>query len=70
MIGSPQKLGQWKTEGGLKLSYAGDSIWQADCVMGKEDFPIKYPFEVSRRGSLRTLPIMVWLPHSLLVISL
>ncbi|XP_057249169.1 4-alpha-glucanotransferase DPE2 isoform X2 [Beta vulgaris subsp. vulgaris] len=44
VIGSPQKLGQWKTEGGLKLSYAGDSIWQADCVMGKEDFPIKYRY--------------------------
>lgn len=44
MIGSPQKLGQWKADSGLKLSYAGDSIWQADCVMGKEDFPIKYPF--------------------------
>ncbi|XP_021745916.1 4-alpha-glucanotransferase DPE2-like [Chenopodium quinoa] len=44
VIGSPQKLGQWKTEGALKLSYAGESIWQADCVMGKEDFPIKYRY--------------------------
>uniref|UniRef100_A0A803LZX8 4-alpha-glucanotransferase n=1 Tax=Chenopodium quinoa TaxID=63459 RepID=A0A803LZX8_CHEQI len=49
VIGSPQKLGQWKTEGALKLSYAGESIWQADCLMGKEDFPIKYPFEGSNR---------------------
>ncbi|KAJ8444385.1 hypothetical protein Cgig2_026589 [Carnegiea gigantea] len=49
VIGSPQKLGQWKVDGALKLSYAGDSIWQADCVMEKNDFPIKYPFEVFRR---------------------
>ncbi|XP_057549848.1 4-alpha-glucanotransferase DPE2 [Amaranthus tricolor] len=51
VIGSPQKLGQWKAESGLKLSYAGDSIWQADCVMGKEDFPIKYRYgKVDKSG--------------------
>ena len=50
MIGSPQKLGQWKVEDALKLSYAGDSTWQADCVMDKNDFPIKYPFEVSENA--------------------
>lgn len=44
VIGSPQKLGQWKVDGALKLSYAGDSIWQADCVMEKNDFPIKYRY--------------------------
>ncbi|KAJ8449740.1 hypothetical protein Cgig2_001396 [Carnegiea gigantea] len=49
VIGSPPKLGQWRAEGGLKLSYAGDSIWHVDCVMGKNDFPIKYPFGFVRK---------------------
>lgn len=44
VIGSPQKLGQWTAQDGLKLCYAGESVWQADCVMGKEDFPIKYRY--------------------------
>ncbi|XP_059668275.1 4-alpha-glucanotransferase DPE2 isoform X2 [Cornus florida] len=44
VIGSTMKLGQWKVQDGLKLNYAGDSIWQADCVMQKEDFPIKYKY--------------------------
>lgn len=43
MIGSPAKLGQWKTEGALKLSYAGDSVWVAESAMKKDEFPIKYP---------------------------
>lgn len=43
MIGSSLKLGQWKIQDGLKLAYAGDSFWQADCIMGKDDFPLKYP---------------------------
>lgn len=44
VIGSPLKLGHWKVQDGLKLSYAGDSIWQGDCMMGKDDFPIKYRY--------------------------
>ncbi|GMP97966.1 hypothetical protein CsSME_00046023 [Camellia sinensis var. sinensis] len=44
VIGSSVKLGRWKVQDGLKLNYAGESIWQADCVMQKDDFPIKYPF--------------------------
>ncbi|KAG5536225.1 hypothetical protein RHGRI_023866 [Rhododendron griersonianum] len=44
VIGSYMKLGQWKVQDGLKLYYAGDSIWQADCVVQKDDFPIKYPW--------------------------
>ncbi|KAH6796601.1 disproportionating enzyme 2 [Perilla frutescens var. hirtella] len=28
VIGSPSILGQWKTEGALKLSYAGESVWR------------------------------------------
>ncbi|KAL8172220.1 hypothetical protein V2J09_024024 [Rumex salicifolius] len=45
VIGSSLKLGQWKVQDGLKLSYAGDSTWQADCMMPKSDFPLKYPSE-------------------------
>lgn len=44
VIGSSLKLGQWKVQDGLKLHYAGESIWQADCVMQKDDFPIKYKY--------------------------
>lgn len=44
VIGSSLKLGQWKVQDGLKLSYAGDSTWQADCVMPKSDFPLKYKY--------------------------
>lgn len=44
MIGSHIKLGQWKFQDGLKLSYAGNSIWQGDCVLRKGDLSIKYPF--------------------------
>lgn len=43
MIGSPLKLGQWKTEGALKLSYAGESVWVAESVLKKDELPIKYP---------------------------
>lgn len=44
VIGSNAKLGRWNVQEGLKLSYAGDSIWQADAVMPRSEFPIKYPF--------------------------
>lgn len=47
MIGSPLRLGQWKVEGALKLSYAGESVWLAESVMRKDEFPIKYPLRVS-----------------------
>ncbi|KAF3944957.1 hypothetical protein CMV_028624 [Castanea mollissima] len=43
VIGSHINLGKWKVQDGLKLSYAGDSIWQGDCVLRKVDLPIKYP---------------------------
>ncbi|KAM7270713.1 hypothetical protein ACFE04_029927 [Oxalis oulophora] len=49
VIGSPTKLGQWKVQDGLKLSYTGDSMWEGDCVVSKIDFPIKYPLRVSSR---------------------
>ncbi|XP_010251909.1 PREDICTED: 4-alpha-glucanotransferase DPE2 isoform X2 [Nelumbo nucifera] len=44
VIGSSTKLGMWKVEDGLKLNYAGESFWQADCVMKKDEFPIKYRY--------------------------
>ncbi|CAI9099424.1 OLC1v1036244C3 [Oldenlandia corymbosa var. corymbosa] len=43
VIGSSLKLGQWKAQGGLKLSYTGESVWQGSCVMQKKDFPLTYP---------------------------
>ncbi|KAJ6332227.1 hypothetical protein OIU76_010588 [Salix suchowensis] len=44
VIGSTTKLGQWKVQDGLKLNYAGDSIWQADVAIQNGDFPIKYKY--------------------------
>ncbi|KAL9361259.1 hypothetical protein Peur_044044 [Populus x canadensis] len=44
VIGSTAKLGQWKVHDGRKLNYAGDSVWQADVVMQKGDFPLKYKY--------------------------
>lgn len=44
VIGSTTKLGKWKVQDGLKLGYAGGSIWEADCVFPRADFPLKYPF--------------------------
>ncbi|XP_061369933.1 4-alpha-glucanotransferase DPE2 [Gastrolobium bilobum] len=44
VIGSNTKLGQWKVENGLKLSYFGESVWQAECVMQRSDFPVKYRY--------------------------
>ncbi|KAG7013855.1 4-alpha-glucanotransferase DPE2 [Cucurbita argyrosperma subsp. argyrosperma] len=43
VIGSSSKLGQWKVQNGIKLSYAGDSIWHGDCILQYTDFPLKYP---------------------------
>ncbi|KAJ4706736.1 4-alpha-glucanotransferase DPE2 [Melia azedarach] len=44
VIGSTSNLGQWKIQNAFKLSYAGESIWEADCVMQRGDFPIKYKY--------------------------
>lgn len=43
VTGSSIQLGHWKAEDDLKLSYMGDSSWQADCVLYKDEFPVKYP---------------------------
>lgn len=44
VIGSASELGKWKPHDGLKLRYAGDSTWKAECVLRKYEFPLKYPF--------------------------
>ncbi|XP_014491325.1 4-alpha-glucanotransferase DPE2 [Vigna radiata var. radiata] len=44
VIGSNTKLGQWKAEKGLKLSYFGESVWKAECVMQRSDLPIRYRY--------------------------
>ncbi|CAL1385793.1 unnamed protein product [Linum trigynum] len=44
VIGSCAKLGCWKVQDGLKLSYAGNSTWQADVVVQKDDLPFKYKY--------------------------
>lgn len=44
VIGSNTKLGQWKVENGLKLSYFGESVWKAECVLQRSDFPIRYRY--------------------------
>ncbi|XP_052172556.1 4-alpha-glucanotransferase DPE2 isoform X8 [Diospyros lotus] len=52
VIGSSVKLGHWKVQEALKLHFAGESIWQADCVMQKDDFPIKYRYgKYSKAGN-------------------
>ncbi|XP_008796184.1 4-alpha-glucanotransferase DPE2 isoform X2 [Phoenix dactylifera] len=44
VTGSVLQLGQWKVQGALELIYAGGSTWIADCLMRKDDFPIKYKY--------------------------
>ncbi|GAV89138.1 CBM_20 domain-containing protein/Glyco_hydro_77 domain-containing protein [Cephalotus follicularis] len=52
VIGSSTRLGQWKVDNGIKLTCAGDSIWEADYVMQKGDFPIKYKYcKYSKTGN-------------------
>ncbi|RDY00155.1 4-alpha-glucanotransferase DPE2 [Mucuna pruriens] len=51
VIGSNSKLGQWKVENGLKLSYFGESVWKAECVMQRSDFPSGQNREVSTNSS-------------------
>jgi 4-alpha-glucanotransferase len=43
VTGSNPQLGRWQTQDGLKLNYVGDSIWKANCLLRKSEFPIKYP---------------------------
>lgn len=62
VIGSSAELGQWKVQNGLKLHYAGDSIWQADCAVQKDDFPIKYPWHVVRFSMYYYLLVLIMYP--------
>lgn len=50
VIGSNTKLGQWKVENGLKLSYVGEFVWLAECVIQRSDFPIRYRYCKYGRG--------------------
>ncbi|XP_010508798.1 PREDICTED: 4-alpha-glucanotransferase DPE2 [Camelina sativa] len=53
VLGTPTKLGKWKVENGLRLNYVDDSIWEADCLIPKADFPIKYRYcKVQKEGSI------------------
>ncbi|KAJ7972058.1 4-alpha-glucanotransferase dpe2-like protein [Quillaja saponaria] len=53
VIGNHAKLGQWKVHGGLKLNYGGESIWQADCVIPRGDFPMQYRYcKYDRAGNI------------------
>uniref|UniRef100_A0A1D1Y9G6 4-alpha-glucanotransferase n=3 Tax=Anthurium amnicola TaxID=1678845 RepID=A0A1D1Y9G6_9ARAE len=49
VTGSTSQLGHWNAQNGLRLFYAGESIWQAYCVMKKDDFPIKYKYSQNRK---------------------
>lgn len=44
VIGNHARLGQWKVQDGLKLGYAGELVWEADFVIKRDDFPIKYKY--------------------------
>ncbi|KAJ4977566.1 hypothetical protein NE237_008346 [Protea cynaroides] len=57
VVGSSPRLGQWKVQDGLKLSYAGELFWQADCVMRKDEFPIKYRYCQSRQTGNTSLEV-------------
>ncbi|CAL9106060.1 unnamed protein product [Musa acuminata var. zebrina] len=44
VIGSASELGKWRPHDGLKLRYAGDFTWKAECVLRKYEFPLKYKY--------------------------
>lgn len=53
VTGSSLQLGQWKASDGLKLSYMGESFWQADCVLYEAEFPVKYKYcQKTKAGSV------------------
>ncbi|XP_072996367.1 4-alpha-glucanotransferase DPE2 [Typha latifolia] len=57
VTGSVSQLGQWRVQDGLPLSYAGESIWKADCLLKKDDFPIKYKYGQITKGKQTTLEV-------------
>ncbi|XP_006658074.1 4-alpha-glucanotransferase DPE2 [Oryza brachyantha] len=51
VTGSNPQLGNWRTQDGLKLKYVGDSIWKANCLLRKSEFPVKYKYcKISEAG--------------------
>lgn len=51
VTGSNPSVGNWRTQDGLKLNYVGDSIWKANCVLRKSEFPVKYKYcQISEAG--------------------
>ncbi|KAH1194517.1 4-alpha-glucanotransferase DPE2 [Glycine max] len=53
VIGSNTKLGQWKVENGLKLSYFGESVWKAECVMQRKSGPNREVYANSPRNEAK-----------------
>ncbi|XP_077218422.1 disproportionating enzyme 2 isoform X2 [Tasmannia lanceolata] len=54
---SSNLLRQWKVQDGLKLSYVGDSFWQADCLIQKADFPVEYKYRQKDKAGNASLEI-------------
>uniref|UniRef100_A0ACD5Z182 Uncharacterized protein n=1 Tax=Avena sativa TaxID=4498 RepID=A0ACD5Z182_AVESA len=51
VTGSNPSVGNWRPQDGLKLNYVGDSIWKANCVLRKAEFPLKYKYcQISEAG--------------------
>lgn len=44
VMGTASQLGLWRVQDGLKLRYAGDSVWLAECLVRRDEFPIKYKY--------------------------
>lgn len=57
VTGSVSQLGHWRVQDALRLSYAGESIWKADCVMRKDDFPIEYKYFQNHMGQDASLEV-------------
>lgn len=51
VTGSNPSIGNWRAQDGLKLNYVGDSIWKANCLLRKSEFPVKYKYcQISEAG--------------------
>ncbi|GLJ46730.1 hypothetical protein SUGI_0985310 [Cryptomeria japonica] len=47
LTGSASALGNWNFKESVRLSYCADAYWKADCIIKKDEFPIRYPFITS-----------------------
>ncbi|XP_058079209.1 4-alpha-glucanotransferase DPE2 [Magnolia sinica] len=53
VVGCSIHLGKWNAQDGLKLSYVGEYLWQADCVVQKAELPIKYKYcQIDKAGDV------------------